>query len=464
MLIFVKKDTPEAAIRSLVIQLSRQGIGTARADSAGRTMLTLVGETWTLDEQRLLALPYVAEVKRLTPVWRLASRQTHPEDTVVSVGDAQIGKGFCLMAGPCAVESALQMQGVARAVKAAGGLVLRGGAYKPRTSPYAFQGFGAPALELLAQTGREVGLPTVSEITDAAQLPQFEQVDMLQVGARNMQNYELLRALGQQSKPVLLKRAVGATVEELLQSAEYILAGGNPNVVLCERGGLGGVGARYGHPGAEADDPPAGDRGSQPRGRGGSAGAAAGVGCRGSRSGRPADRGTRPPRRRTERRGTISQLHRLRGAGGEDQKGTRSHRSVTTGTAAAKRYTGGYHHAHVHVTVTGKHTREWKQDLMDFAVATIHANTSTPLKNVYVYIHEMDPENVRKTAPIVRIDWTTIPDRTQQAKNAIMTALSYKLAEITGENKMEINGILINDIPLACGMLGGISRADNCDW
>lgn len=236
MLIFVKKDTPETAIRSLVIQLSRQGIGTARADSAGRTMLTLVGETWTLDEQRLLALPYVAEVKRLTPVWRLASRQTHPEDTVVSVGDAQIGKGFCLMAGPCAVESALQMQGVARAVKAAGGLVLRGGAYKPRTSPYAFQGFGAPALELLAQTGREVGLPTVSEITDAAQLPQFEQVDMLQVGARNMQNYELLRALGQQSKPVLLKRAVGATVEELLQSAEYILAGGNPNVVLCERG------------------------------------------------------------------------------------------------------------------------------------------------------------------------------------------------------------------------------------
>ncbi len=236
MLIFVKKDTPEAAIRSLVIQLSRQGIGTARADSAGRTMLTLVGETWTLDEQRLLALPYVAEVKRLTPVWRLASRQTHPEDTVVSAGDAQIGKGFCLMAGPCAVESALQMQGVARAVKAAGGLVLRGGAYKPRTSPYAFQGFGAPALELLAQTGREVGLPTVSEITDAAQLPQFEQVDMLQVGARNMQNYELLRALGQRSKPVLLKRAVGATVEELLQSAEYILAGGNPNVVLCERG------------------------------------------------------------------------------------------------------------------------------------------------------------------------------------------------------------------------------------
>ena len=237
MLVFMKKDTPEAAIRSLVIQLSRQGIGAARADTNGQALLTLVGPTWTLDEQRLLALPYVAEVKRQTPPWRLASRQTHPEDTVVSVGGVQIGGGsFCLMAGPCAVESDLQMKSVARTVKAAGAAMLRGGAYKPRTSPYAFQGYGAPALELLAQTGKEMGLPTVSEITDAAQLPQFEQVDMLQVGARNMQNYELLRALGDQPKPVLLKRAVGATVEELLQSAEYVLARGNPNVVLCERG------------------------------------------------------------------------------------------------------------------------------------------------------------------------------------------------------------------------------------
>ena len=236
MLILIKNDTPEAAVRSLVIQLSRQGIGAARADSGGRIMLTLMGQTWTLDEQRLLALPYVEEVKRLTPPWRLADRRNHPEDTVVTVGDAQIGRGFCLIAGPCAVESALQMQAVARAVKAAGAQLLRGGAYKPRTSPYAFQGYGAGALELLAGTGREVGLPVVSEITDASQLPQFAQVDMLQVGARNMQNYELLRALGGQSKPVLLKRAVGVTVEELLQSAEYILSGGNPNVVLCERG------------------------------------------------------------------------------------------------------------------------------------------------------------------------------------------------------------------------------------
>ena len=236
MLILIKKDTPESAIRSLVIQLSRQGIGAARADSGGRVLLTLTGQTWTLDEQRLLALPYVEDVKRLTSPWRLADRRNHPEDTVVPVGNARIGRGFCLIAGPCAVESAIQMQAVARTVKAAGVQLLRGGAYKPRTSPYAFQGYGAGALELLVETGREVELPVVSEITDASQLPQFAQVDMLQVGARNMQNYELLRALGGQPKPVLLKRAVGATVEELLQSAEYILAGGNPNVVLCERG------------------------------------------------------------------------------------------------------------------------------------------------------------------------------------------------------------------------------------
>ena len=117
---------------------------------------------------------------------------------------------------------------------------------------------------------------------------------------------------------------------------------------------------------------------------------------------------------------------------------------------------------HVHITVTGQHTPAWKRELMDRTADIIHSNTSTPLKNVYVYIHEMDPENVRKTAPIVRIDWTTIPDRTQQAKNAIMTALTDTLAEMTGESKMEIS-ILINDIPLSCGMLGGISQADNCD-
>ena len=150
MLILIKKDTPESAIRSLVIQLSRQGIGAARADSGGRVLLTLTGQTWTLDEQRLLALPYVEDVKRLTSPWRLADRRNHPEDTVVPVGNARIGRGFCLIAGPCAVESAIQMQAVARTLKAAGAHLLRGGAYKPRTSPYAFQGYGAGALDISA--------------------------------------------------------------------------------------------------------------------------------------------------------------------------------------------------------------------------------------------------------------------------------------------------------------------------
>lgn len=236
MLVFMKKDTPDPAIRSLVIQLSREGIGTARADCNGQALLTLVGPTWKLDPQRLLALPYVERAERLSPPWRLAARGNHPENTVVTVGNVRIGEGFCLMAGPCAVESELQLHAVAKAVKTAGAVMLRGGAYKPRTSPYAFSGYGAPALELLAKTGGEMGLPTVSEITDAAQLPEFAHIDMLQVGARNMQNYELLRALARQPKPVLLKRGVGATVEELLQSAEYLLDGGNPNVVLCERG------------------------------------------------------------------------------------------------------------------------------------------------------------------------------------------------------------------------------------
>ena len=236
MLILIKKDTPESAIRSLVIQLSRQGIGAARADSGGRVLLTLTGQTWTLDEQRLLALPYVEDVKRLTSPWRLADRRNHPEDTVVPVGNARIGRGFCLIAGPCAVESAIQMQAVARTVKAAGAQLLRGGAYKPRTSPYAFQGYGAGALELLVETGREMGLPVVSEITDASQLPQFAQVDMLQVGARNMQNFELLKELGRTNKPILIKRGLANTIKELLMSAEYVMSGGNENIILCERG------------------------------------------------------------------------------------------------------------------------------------------------------------------------------------------------------------------------------------
>ena len=151
-------------------------------------------------------------------------------------GKARIGRDFCLIAGPCAVESSEQVTSIARQVSAAGAQLLRGGAFKPRTSPYTFGGLGAEGLELLCRAGRETGMPVVSEITDPRQLSLFREVDVLQVGARNMQNFELLRELGRQEKPVLLKRSFGATVTELLQAAEYILAGGNERVILCERG------------------------------------------------------------------------------------------------------------------------------------------------------------------------------------------------------------------------------------
>ena len=167
----------------------------------------------------------------------LAARTAHPEGTVIPVGSAAIGgENLTLIAGPCAVESREQLFATAAAVKAAGATILRGGTYKPRTSPYAFAGLGEEGLRLLTEAGREFQLPTVSEITDAALLPQFEEIDILQVGARNMQNYDLLRALGRVKKPVLLKRGSGATLRELLLSAEYILSGGNENVILCERG------------------------------------------------------------------------------------------------------------------------------------------------------------------------------------------------------------------------------------
>ena len=162
---------------------------------------------------------------------------------MVAAGDARIGGTFCFITGPCAVESAPQIAAVARSVKAAGAQVLRGGVFKPRTSPYTFQGLGAAGIELLVQAGRDAGLPVITEITDAAQLPLLEDVDILQVGARNMQNYALLKALGQLRRPVLLKRGLSATVEDLLLAAEYLLAGGNEQVILCERGVHSGLSA-----------------------------------------------------------------------------------------------------------------------------------------------------------------------------------------------------------------------------
>lgn len=236
MILVLQKNTPEPAIRQLLAQLALQNVKGGCVAGETSILLPLVGETWRLDPAALQALPYVQEARRLTPAYHLAARSTHPEDTVVPVGDVRVGADFCLIAGPCAVESAYQIQTVAAAVKAAGAVMLRGGAFKPRTSPYTFQGLGEQGAALLGQAGRDTGLPTVTEITDPAQLDTLAGVDVLQVGARNMQNFALLKALGRTRKPILLKRGTSATVEELLLSAEYILSGGNTQVILCERG------------------------------------------------------------------------------------------------------------------------------------------------------------------------------------------------------------------------------------
>ncbi len=233
MFILTEKNQAAAVQQALRQRLKDTGVTVAHP---GGEVLVLEGETFRLDGESLRLLPGVRAVQRLTEPYPLAARTGHPEDTVVSVGKARIGQDFCLIAGPCAVESSEQVTSIARQVSAAGAQLLRGGAFKPRTSPYTFGGLGAGGLELLCRAGRETGLPVVSEITDPRQLSLFREVDVLQVGARNMQNFELLRELGRQEKPVLLKRSFGATVTELLQAAEYILAGGNERVILCERG------------------------------------------------------------------------------------------------------------------------------------------------------------------------------------------------------------------------------------
>ena len=233
MFILTEKNQAAAVQQALRQRLKDTGVTVAHP---GGEVLVLEGETFRLDGESLRLLPGVRAVQRLTEPYPLAARTGHPEDTVVSVGKARIGQDFCLIAGPCAVESSEQVTSIARQMSAAGAQLLRGGAFKPRTSPYTFGGLGAEGLELLCRAGRETGLPVVSEITNPRQLPLFREVDVLQVGARNMQNFELLRELGRQEKPVLLKRSFGATVTELLQAAEYILAGGNERVILCERG------------------------------------------------------------------------------------------------------------------------------------------------------------------------------------------------------------------------------------
>lgn len=202
------------------------------------TVLGLIGDTSVIDIDYIAAQDIVESVKRVQEPYKKANRKFHPDDTVVTLpGGQKIGDGgLSLIAGPCSVESEAQIVEIAKSVKASGAQFLRGGAFKPRTSPYAFQGLKAEGLELLREARKATGLPIVTEIMRVSHIPLFEDVDVIQVGARNMQNFELLKELGKLDKPILLKRGLSSTIEELLMSAEYIMAGGNEKVILCERG------------------------------------------------------------------------------------------------------------------------------------------------------------------------------------------------------------------------------------
>jgi 3-deoxy-7-phosphoheptulonate synthase len=237
MVVILKKNPNQAQLDSLISWLESKGIEIHPTVGVHQTILGLVGDTASIDINLLAALDIVEDVKRIQEPYKNANRKFHPDDTVVKVGDTQIGGGnLTLIAGPCSVESEEQICAIAKSVKASGATLLRGGAFKPRTSPYSFQGLRGEGLKLLKIAKQETGLPIVSEIMDASQLPLFDDVDVIQVGARNMQNFELLKLLGTIDKPILLKRGLSATYEELLMSAEYIMAGGNMNVILCERG------------------------------------------------------------------------------------------------------------------------------------------------------------------------------------------------------------------------------------
>ena len=237
MIIILKKGTSPVQVNKMVNHFEQMNFQVQEIRGVHETILGLIGDTSRLDTDDIKSMDTVAEVKRIQEPYKNANRKFHPDDTVVSVGDAKFGGGhFAMIAGPCSVESEEQIVYVANAVKAAGAQLLRGGAFKPRTSPYDFQGLHGEGIRLLEIAKQETGLPIVTELMNIKHLPLFENVDVIQIGARNMQNFELLKAVGRTNIPVLLKRGLSATLEELVMSAEYIMAEGNPNVVLCERG------------------------------------------------------------------------------------------------------------------------------------------------------------------------------------------------------------------------------------
>ena len=237
MIIVLKEHPDKTQFDNLVTWLKSMNLKIHMSEGEDTTILGLVGDTSTVDPDLINALDIVDSVRRISEPYKNANRKFHPLDTVVEASGAKIGGGaFSIIAGPCSVESEEQVLDIARKVKSSGAGMLRGGAFKPRTSPYSFQGMRGTGIEILLKAKEETGLPIVTELMDMSQIDLFEDVDVIQVGARNMQNFEMLKELGRINKPILLKRGLSSTMEELLMSAEYIMAGGNENVILCERG------------------------------------------------------------------------------------------------------------------------------------------------------------------------------------------------------------------------------------
>ncbi|MBU4541321.1 MAG: 3-deoxy-7-phosphoheptulonate synthase [Firmicutes bacterium] len=237
MIIVVKPNTKEEDIQRLIKMIETQGLSIHYSKGVEHTILGIVGDTTLADVEKIRSNRIVENVLRVQEPYKKANRLFHPDDTIINVKGRKVGEGtISVIAGPCSVESEEQIVAIAKRVKESGATFLRGGAFKPRTSPYAFQGLGFEGLELLKIARKETGLPIVSELMSLEQLPAFEDVDIIQVGARNMQNFDLLRELGKIDKPILLKRGMSSTMQEFLMSAEYIMKEGNDKVILCERG------------------------------------------------------------------------------------------------------------------------------------------------------------------------------------------------------------------------------------
>lgn len=237
MIVVLKSSASPERTQHLIHWLEEQNLGVHVSQGEYQTVLGLIGNTAKVDMEMIQSLDIVETVTRVSDPFKAVNRKFHPDNSVIQVGPAAIGGGhFALIAGPCSVETEDQITFVAQEVKKAGATFLRGGAFKPRTSPYDFQGLGAEGIRLLLEAKKATGLPIVTELMDIRNLDLFEEVDVIQVGARNTQNFDMLKELGKTNKPILLKRGLAGTIKELLMSAEYIMANGNENVILCERG------------------------------------------------------------------------------------------------------------------------------------------------------------------------------------------------------------------------------------